>query len=147
MMTLTLMHGGCRPDPRGDEGVHEMKCAILPHSAPFSTETVIAPAYKFNMPLIASRTAAAMEPLFSLEGEHVICETVKRAEDVENAYVLRLYECEGVPARCEVSLHDAVKGVERVNFLEEKQCDLPCENGRVSLSLRPFEIVTLLVRR
>lgn len=147
MMTLTLMHGGCRPDPRGDEGVHEMKCAILPHSAPFSTEAVIAPAYKFNMPLIASRTAAAMEPLFSLEGEHVICETVKRAEDVENAYVLRLYECEGVPARCEVSLHDAVKGVERVNFLEEKQCDLPCENGRVSLSLRPFEIATLLVRR
>ena len=147
LMTLTLMHGGCRPDPRGDEGVHEMKCAILPHSAPFSTEAVIAPAYKFNMPLIASRTAAAMEPLFSLEGEHVICETVKRAEDVENAYVLRLYECEGVPARCEVSLHDAVKGVERVNFLEEKQCDLPCENGRVSLALRPFEIVTLLVRR
>lgn len=146
-MTLTLIHGGTRPDPRGDEGVHEMKCAILPHSVPFSTEAVIAPAYKLNLPLIASHTASAMAPLFTLEGGHVICETVKRAEDIENAYVLRLYECEGVPAKAALSLSGSVSSVERVNFLEEKQSDLALENGRVDLTLRPFEIVTLLVRR
>ena len=76
----------------------------------------------------------------------MICETVKCADGVENAFVLRLYECEGVPERVTLTLPHG-KSAALVNFLEEEQCGLTLENQQVKLALRPFEICTVLVRR
>ena len=146
-MRLTLMHSGCRPDPRGDAGVHEMSYALLPHEGPFNAENVIAPAYKFNLPLIVSETACDLPALFTLDAKHVICETMKCAEDEENAYVLRLYECEGVSEKCSLTLNGKIASVSETTMLEDEEKPLLCENGKVELQLHPFEVTTLLVRR
>jgi len=146
-LRLTLIHGGCDPDPRADKGVHEMSYAILPHVGPFTTEAVIAPAYKFNMPLLLSNSECELTQLVKVDSEHVICETVKCAEDGTNAYVLRLYECEGVPASCTVELPQGAKSVKRVNMLEEVQGEEVLTGNCVKLSVRPFEIVSLYVER
>ncbi|MBE5782979.1 MAG: alpha-mannosidase [Clostridiales bacterium] len=145
-LRLTLMHSGCRPDPRGDAGIHEMSYTLLPHIGPFSTENVIAPAYKLNLPLIHAKGRCDLPSLFTLDCDHVICETVKCAESGENAYVLRLYECEGVPAACTLTLPGASKAA-RVNLLEEEQEALSLDHNQVKLQLRPFEICSILVHR
>ncbi len=144
-LRLTLMHGGMRPDTRGDEGVHEMNLAILPHVGSFNTENVIAPAYKFNMPLLITEAKSGDKQLFTLHSSHVICETVKYAEDIDNAYVLRLYECEGTPEKCSIDLGDIISVTES-NMLEEDENSIAYENGTAALSFRPFEIKTLIVR-
>ena len=76
----------------------------------------------------------------------MICETVKPAEDIENAYVLRLYEAERNTANCWLSLSDA-KHVWVTNMLEQKQEELTVVDGKVKLTFRPFEIKTILVER
>ncbi len=145
-MRLTLHKSGCRPDISGDRGVHYMTYSLLPHVGAFSAETVVYPAYELNNPVLIENGILNIPQLIKLSAPNVICEAVKNAEDVERAYVLRLYECERNRTNCKISLPDA-KHVWRTNMLEEKQNELAIDHNTVSLNIKPFEIVTLLVER
>ena len=145
-MRLTLHKGGQKPDPNTDMGTHTMTYSLLPHMGGFDAETVIRPAYELNYQPLAVNGELKAPKLFSLSHPGVICETVKMAEDIENAYVLRLYEAERNTANCWLTLADA-KHVWVTNMLEEKQEELEIVDGRVKLTFRPFEIKTILVQR
>jgi alpha-mannosidase len=71
---------------------------------------------------------------------------VKRAEDVP-ALVLRVVEWHGQATTTRISFGRAVKRVRRADLLEDPGAQLPLgPDGRsVSLTLRPWEIATLLV--
>jgi len=148
-MRLTLHRGGIRPDPTGDKGVHEMRYSLLPHTGTFSAEAVTAPAYKMNMMPVAVPGAlrTPLAPLVSVSEPNVLCETVKTAEDDPDAYVVRLFECERAYTNCRVKFSGSVSAVIRTNMLEEELEPLVVTDGTVELSLRPFEIVTLTVRK
>jgi len=145
-LRLTLHKGGCRPDPFTDNGVHTMTYSLLPHMGAFDAETVIQPAYELNYQPVVVEGELKAPKLFSLNNPGVICEAVKNAEDVEGAYVLRLYEAERNAANCVLTLNGA-KAAWATNMLEEKQEELPIVNGQVKLKFRPFEIKTILVER
>lgn len=145
-MRLTLHKGGARPDPVTDNGVHTAVYSLLPHMGGFDAENVIRPAYELNYQPIAAEGVLNVPKLFSLSHPGVICETVKMAEDVEGAYVLRLYEAERNAANCVLTLNGA-KRAWVTNMLEEKQEELCLDNGKVKLKFRPFEIKTILVER
>ena len=145
-MRLTLHKGGMRPDPVTDNGIHTMTYSLLPHAGAFNAENVIHPAYALNYkPLLVNGQLDAPK-LFELSHPGIICETVKVAEDVEGAYVLRLYESERNTSNCTVTLNGA-KRVWLTNMLEEKQEELSVTDGKVKLTFRPFEIKTVLVER
>ena len=145
-MRLTLHKGGARPDPVTDNGLHTMTYCLLPHIGGFDAEKVIRPAYELNYKPIAAEGVLNVPRLFSLSHPGIICECVKNAEDVEDAFVLRLYESERNSANCTLTLNGAKK-VWVTNMLEEKQEELAVENGQVGLKFRPFEIKTILVQR
>ena len=145
-MRLTLHKGGTRPDPFTDNGIHTTTYSLLPHMGAFDAETVVRPAYELNYQPLAAAGQLEVPKLFELSHPGVICETVKNAEDVENAFVLRLYEAERNTANCCLSVMDA-KHVWATNMLEEKQQELPIVNGQVKLTFRPFEIKTILIQR
>ena len=145
-LRLTLHKGGCRPDPFTDNGVHTMTYSLLPHMGAFDAETVIHPAYELNYQPVVVAGELNAPKLFSVSNPGVICETVKSAEDVEGAYVLRLYESERNAANCTLTLNGA-KAVWVTNMLEEKQEQLPIVDGKIKLKFRPFEIKTILVER
>lgn len=147
-MRLTLHKGGCRPDPTGDVGQHEMLYALLPHLGPMGAENVIAPARELNYPaLYTPGMALSCESLATVSASNVLIETVKCAEDVENAFVLRLYEAERCRTNCTLRFAEEVKRVCRVNMLEEIEEELAVDDGCVALSFRPFEIQSILVER
>ena len=123
-----------------------MTYSLLPHVGAFSAETVVQPAYILNTPVVKADGILNAPKLFSVSEPNVICEAVKNAEDIENAYVIRLYECERNLTNCKIAFSGA-KNVWRTNMLEEKQEELTLDNGTVSLTVKPFEIVTLLVER
>lgn len=143
-LCLTLHKGGCRPDPFTDMGIQEMTYALLPHSGPFDAETVIHPAYELNYAPVVIPGVADLTAPFTLSNPGIVCEAVKNAEDVEGAYVLRLYEAERNHSACTLTLRNA-KRVWLTNMLEEKEAELPLEDGKVALSFTPFEIKTILV--
>ena len=145
-MRLTLHKGGCRPDPFTDVGVHTMTYSLLPHMGAFDAKNVIEPAYELNYAPVVIDGAAEIAPLFTLSNHGVICEAVKCAEDVEGAYVLRLYEAERNHANCTLTLNGAKKAY-LTNMLEEKEEELEIVDGKVSLKFTPFEIKTVLVER
>ena len=145
-MRLTLHKGGAKPDPFTDNGVHTAIYSLLPHMGCFDAETVIRPAYELNYQPLAVEGELKADKLFTLSHPGVIAETVKVAEDIPNAYVLRLYEAERNTANCTVTVGD-VKAVWVTNMLEEKQEQLNVVDGKVKLTFRPFEIKTILVER
>lgn len=148
-MRLSLHKGGCHPDVTGDAGVHEMTYSFLPHAGGLSVKNVIQPAYTLNVPSLAVKGAlqADVTPLVQVDADNIICETVKPAELRENAFVLRLYECERNKTACTLTFGCDVKKVFLTNMLEDVKEELPVVDGKVSLQFRPFQIVTVLVER
>lgn len=145
---LTLHKGGCRPDPSGDAGRHEMLYALLPHLGPMGAENVIAPARELNYPTLwAPGLTLQDEPLATVSQSNILIESVKCAEDVEDAFVLRLFEAERCHTKCTLSFSCEVAHVYRVNMLEEIEEELFVLDDCVELSFRPFEIQSILVKR
>ena len=145
-LRLTLHRGGCRPDFVTDFGVHTLTYSLLPHIGAFDADTVVKPSYMLNRkPIIVDGVLNAPK-LFDVTAPSVICEAVKNAEDIENAYVLRLYECERSAVNCTLNVYDA-KRVFVTNMLEEKKEELKIVDGSVFLKFRPFEIKTILIER
>ncbi len=145
-MRLTLHKGGSRPDPFTDIGVQTMKYSLLPHIGAFDAESVIQPAYEFNYTPVEVEGAYNANKLFTLSNSGIICEAVKNAEEIDNAYVLRLYEAERNHAACKLNVAGAKKAY-LTNMLEEKEEELEIVNGEISLRFTPFEIKTVLIEK
>lgn len=144
-MHLSLHKGGCRPDYRGDKGVHCCTYAFLPHTGSMSAENVIRPAYLLNEAPLFVSGKLEMESLLTVDAANVIAETVKPAEDAAKCFVLRLYEGEGTWTATKLRLGIAAKEVVETNMLEETKQVL--EAGReIDLTFKPFEIKTLLIK-
>ena len=80
--------------------------------------------------------------LVACDASNVVIETGKRAEDSQGL-IVRLYESQR--RRGEVTLTTAfpLAAVYRTNLLEENQADLAPHGNRVTLFVKPHEIVTL----
>lgn len=147
-MRLTLHKGGCRPDPRGDKGVHRFTYSLLVHETGFDTCSVIRPAYRLNYPVLAfdgGISDSGFGPLLSADAENVIIEAIKQAEDGKG-FIARLYETEGSHARCRLSFAPGIVSVSGTDMLEYEDTPIEMENGDVALDFRPFEIRTLRFR-
>ena len=139
---LSLHKGGCRPDPRGDEGVHECVYSFMPHEGGFSAENVVKPAYCLNMKPVVKSGRGNFDSLAEIDISNVIIETIKPCEDNGRAFIMRLYEAEGAFSHATVNMGFGVKAVELTNMLEETQ-EVLADTQRVHLTFRPFEIKTL----
>ena len=125
-----------------------MTYSLLPHEGAFSAETVVREAYMLNVPVYVAK--GSLKPGYEapvlVSAPNVIVETVKPAELIENAYVVRLYECERNKTCCELKFPSKAKEVYAANMLEDIGEKLPLENGTLKVELRPFEIKTLVVK-
>jgi alpha-mannosidase len=142
-MRLSLHKGGNRPDHRGDLGRHICSYGFLPHQGGFSADTVVQAGYTFNYPPILTPGGREQGSLLTVDAPTVIVETVKPCEDTRNAYILRLYECEGSHTTTTVAIPGA-KEITETNLLEEAT-GTPVRAAEITLTFRPFEIKTLLV--
>lgn len=141
---LSLHKGGCRPDPRGDVGVHECIYSLLPHIGDFSAENVILPAYSLNYSPIVKSGIGSYKSFASVDSTNIIIETIKPCEENQKAYIMRLYEAEGTFTNAKVNLGTSPESVEITNMLEEVIESLP-KVSEVALSFHPFEIKTIKV--
>jgi alpha-mannosidase len=133
-LRMSLLRAPVSPDPTADRGQHRFRYALYPHTGGWQEGGVVAEALDFNAPLVGASTT--LESLFSIDTTDLVLDTVKLAER-EDALVLRLYEA-----------HGARGSVTRANLLEDPEGEpLALRAGRIELGYRPYEIITLLVRR
>jgi alpha-mannosidase len=144
---LSLVRAPRSPDPHADQGPHRMTYAIVPGA---SIEDAIAEGYALNLPLRVrpGGRAAPAEPLVDVEGATV--EAVKLADDRSGDVILRVYESRGGRARARLRASFPLAGVEVVDLLErpvEQEQPAIGPDGGVPLTLHPFQVLTLRLRR
>lgn len=142
---VSLLRGPVYPDPVCDEGTHHFSLMLYPHVGQWHDASTLKLAETLTRPLLPASpdTVRMVEGAVQVVGD-VLLSAVKPAED-HDAIVVRLYEPAGRSVQTTLRLDAAVTGVERSNGLEDRGGAVSMSgDGTVALSLRPFEVVTLI---
>ncbi|MGB0111718.1 MAG: glycoside hydrolase family 38 C-terminal domain-containing protein [Ilumatobacteraceae bacterium] len=151
---VSLARAAMYPDPGADRGHHEVTLAIRPHDAGLGE--VRAAASRLNQPVRIATSGTATSPTAALvritgaDGapvHGVEVDAVKLADDETGDLIVRLHESIGNRTRISVASSDRVTDAWRCNLLEEPDNGEEVGDGVVVLTLRPFQIVTLRLRR
>ncbi|WP_413600773.1 alpha-mannosidase [Curtobacterium sp. Curtsp57] len=141
----SLLRGPTFPDPHADQGHHVFRTVLR------VGESVLDAAdsgYRLNLPVRTVAGSAPVSPLVVVSSPQVFVEAVKLAEDRSGDVIVRLYE--GLGGRATdvgVDFGFDVASVAQVDLLERPLGESWDAGSPVSLTLRPFEIVTLRVQR
>jgi alpha-mannosidase len=146
---VSLLRAPRFPDPKADHGLHHVTISVLPHG-PGRSE-VLAEADSLNTPLVVvpAEGGAPTPPLVRVEDHQVQVSAVKLADDGSGELILRLWEATGNHVEAGIHIEGARREAVRCNLLEEQVPGaeaMELQDGRVSLSLTPFELVTLRIR-
>lgn len=146
VMRISLLKSATWPDEQADQGQHRMTYSLLPHRGDWRNG-VAEEAYALNDPIILRSVSGgagtiSSAPLVDVAAHNVAIETIKQAED-GNGIIVRLYEYQR--ERGPVTLHTnfKVSAVFVCNLLEENTEELDLSDGKITLMLRPYQIVSL----
>ncbi|MBQ6020067.1 MAG: alpha-mannosidase [Clostridia bacterium] len=142
-LRLSLHRGGTHPDYTGDCGDHEMTYSLLPHAGAFCAASVTHPAYELNVPYFTAKGKSDTAPIIEISEPNIIAESVKPAEDGSDAFVLRLYECEGTKTTSCIRFGDPVSKTILTNLLEDELTPVLLDGDSLNMTFRPFEIKTV----
>ena len=146
---LTLLRSPHSPDPETDTGRHRFRYALQPGA---TLTDAVAAGHALNLPLRRT-TAAPTAPLISLDSPAIaattaVVESVKLADDRSGDVIVRLYESLGARTTCTLRPNFTPSSATLTDLLERPTDPLtPGVDGTVALPLRPFQILTVRLRR
>jgi alpha-mannosidase len=153
VMRLSLLRSPGWPDPETDQGRHRFAYALFPHAGDLRESGVVEEAEAFNLPLTvlpassATRgTRPAAASIVAVDRPNVTIEAVKKA-DREDAVVIRLCEVWGARGPVRLAPDMPVRSAVRADVLEREIAAATITEGGIDLDVRPFELVTLVLRR
>ena len=141
---VSLLRAAKYPDPDADHGRHAVTISVLPHGP--GLHDVLHEAEALNLPLrlvTSGGSSAAPEPVVTIDNRGVQISSVKHADDGSGQVIVRLYETCGDRANLTIRTARPIRGALRCNLLEEATDGIECSDGIVSLTLQPFELVTV----
>jgi alpha-mannosidase len=152
VLRITLHRSPTEPDPTADQGHQEFTYSLLPHAGTWRESDVIQEAYSLNDPLLADLIPAqpqgnlpARYAWAELDTDHVIIETVKKAED-DDAWIVRVYECKQYRSNAvTITLGPTIKRATECNLLEEEDRSVAYQGNQLTFPIKPFEIKTFKV--
>lgn len=151
-MRLTLLRCSDNPDPKPDQGRHEMTYSLYPHSKDWREADTVRRAYELNNPLIpviADRHSGTLPQRYSflkVEPSNIVVTALKKAEDSDD-WILRFYECEGSDGTATIEFGMPVKSASHTDLIERpmRQPGIPVYGGRIKVPFGKWEIKTLLI--
>jgi alpha-mannosidase len=159
LMRLSLLRAPKAPDAHADMGRHHIRWAILPHQGNLGSTTVRT-AYNFNNPLEPLQAGEALKanaftPPIKLTGNpSLVLDTIKRGEDDEDvsrgalptrkgkSVILRIYDSLGGTSKGTIETTFDVKRAWKTNILEDDGEEVKIEQGKIGVTLNPFEVAT-----
>jgi alpha-mannosidase len=148
-LRITLLRAPTDPDPEADQGSHEIAYAILPHAGSWQEAGVVAQARAFAEPLLGAAPAAAGTPatsFASVDDPGLVLDSIKRAED-SDSLILRLYEAHGGRGTARITIDVPFARACRTDLLEGEGEELPSLDGTIEVAYRPWELITIALRR
>ncbi|TMR08153.1 alpha-mannosidase [Nonomuraea turkmeniaca] len=142
---VSLLRAPRFPDPETDQGVHTFRHALVPGAA---IGDAVREGWFVNLPERRVPGGAEVEPLVAVDDDAVVVTAVKLADDESGDVVVRFHESRGGRARATLTAAFPFADVVATDLLERPLSGEPRRDGNaVSLSLRPFELVTLRFSR
>ncbi|HEV2277444.1 MAG TPA: glycoside hydrolase family 38 C-terminal domain-containing protein [Acidobacteriaceae bacterium] len=151
LLRLTLLRSPVWPDPNADRGHQHFTYALYPHAGDWKQAMTVRHGYEYNYPLHAMQVEAHTGPLpaehsfVAVGPDHVVLTAMKKAED-SHALIFHLYEWAGKGGSIELRVPPGATGAAETNLLEKPQGGaLPVSGDRVTVPVRPYEIVAVRV--
>lgn len=152
VLRITLHRSPTDPDETADQDQHEFTYSLLPHAGTWRDSDVIPEAYALNDPLMARQVPAnprgdlpAVHAWAEIDTDHVILETVKKAED-EIAWIVRVFECKQYRSNAvTITFGQPIRKVVECNLLEEDETPVAYQDNHLVFAVKPFEIKTFKI--
>ncbi|MBB3159057.1 alpha-mannosidase [Microbacterium proteolyticum] len=149
LVRLSIIRSAMFPDPGQDQGAHHLEVGIVVGA---EVADAVAEGYRTNLPtrVVTDAAETTVAPLVAIDVPGVVVEAVKLAQDGSGDVVVRLYEALGERTRARLEAGFEVSGVIETDLLE-REVDAAAvssvSGGAVELDLRPFQLVTLRLKR
>ena len=150
-ISVSLARAAKYPDPDADHGRHQVTLALRPHDGDLAD--VRAAAERLNRPprvVVGGRADAGAGPVVTLSGDtNVQVDAVKLADaDVSTDLVVRLHEAVGDRCVVTIAARSPISEAWRCDLMETRQEEVAVDAaGAVTVTLKPFEIVTVRLRQ
>ncbi len=145
---LSLLRAPRYPDPETDQGAHTLRFSLAPGAG---IGDAVREGHALNLPERVVSGAGPVAPLLAVDNDAVVVEAVKLAEDRGGDVVVRLYESRGGRAKAVLAAGFPVTEAVESDLLERplagSAVGAPTPDGAVALTLRPFQILTVRLRR
>ena len=151
-LSITLLKCGTFPDPNADQGTHTFTYSLMPHVGDFRAAGVIEESWALNQPLLSCAVAAhggdlaETFSLVSVDRPNAVITAVKKAE-ADDGLIVRLFDAHDCKSAVTVTVPTGYTKAELCDLLENPERELTLADGKVTLPLSNFEIVTLKFTR
>ncbi|GAA3657744.1 glycoside hydrolase family 38 C-terminal domain-containing protein [Nonomuraea antimicrobica] len=143
-LRVSLLRAPRFPDPETDQGVHRFRHALVPGA---EIGDAVREGYFVNLPERSVPGGAQVEPLVTVDDDAVVVTAVKLADDGSGDVVVRFHESRGGRARATLRAGFPVAEVVATDLLERPTGEPRRPEDGIPVTLRPFELVTLRMKR
>ncbi len=130
-------------------GKHSYDFMLAPYKGSWKDSGVVRYAQEFNNPARCFEDCALIgeaTSFVSVDHDNLVISTVKAATDNSGDLIIRYYETFGEATNATIAVKGAVSAVlSDVNEVCGES--LPCSNGEIAVSPKPFEIQTIRIKR
>ncbi|WP_151475581.1 alpha-mannosidase [Streptomyces albicerus] len=145
---VSLLRAPRFPDPETDQGVHRFRHALVPGAG---IGDAVREGWRINLPeRRVVDGASEVAPLVTVAQDAVVITAVKLADDGSGDVIVRFHESRGGRSRATLTAGFEIAAVTVTDLLERPlpEATTPEQDGRrITLKLRPFELVTLRLKR
>ncbi|MEV4472639.1 alpha-mannosidase [Nonomuraea salmonea] len=143
-LRVSLLRAPRFPDPETDQGAHRFRHALVPGA---EIGDAVREGHFINQPERRVPGSAPVEPLVTVDDDAVVVTAVKLADDGSGDVVVRFHESRGGRARARLRPGFPVAEVVTTDLLERPTGEPERPGDGIAVALRPFELVTLRMKR
>ncbi len=151
-MSVTLLKSGLYPNLEADKCEHIFVYSFYPHRGGHRIGEASKEGYKLNNPMIAyeiGKQSGSRKDEYSFvkaDKKNIFIESVKQAEESEDI-IVRFYDAFGINTDLTLDFGFEFKEAYLADMSENSLEKLCVRDNKVSLKVKPFEIVTLKIIR
>lgn len=146
---LTLIKSATYPNPTADNKVHEFVYSIYPHAGTWRQSDTVrqaallnCPAYTVEQTEHGGGNLPTTYSFVSCPDSNIILDTVKPAED-GNGIILRLYENNNKTTVTVLTFYAPLREACLCDLMENIEQPVTTNGNQVTVSVKPYQIVTL----
>ncbi|MEM1581792.1 MAG: glycoside hydrolase family 38 C-terminal domain-containing protein [Candidatus Bathyarchaeia archaeon] len=153
---MTLIRTSYSPDPRPDQGEHEILYALYPHKGDWKSSLTFRVGCELNHPLIAHAVLNSKgtdgylleeeKSLLKVKPDNIVVSCCKKSEDSDDL-IIRIYDATGEGANAELYFNFIVKEAYETDLMETPIKPLKSQGKIIQIRVNPFEIKTLRIKQ